>query len=233
MNIIPVLDLMNGQVVHAKHGNRHEYSPIHSVLTDSSEPLAVTQALLALYPFKQLYIADIDAIVKTGNHINTILDIRNSFSNLEIWLDAGFKNEASIKCYQTKDIKLVLGSESINTIEEYQLLTSTVKQRAILSLDYKDLRFQGPQDIIKDANLWPEDVIVMTLNKVGSNAGPDLSTLTLIKKQSKQSNIYAAGGVRGIDDLEALKDLNIHGALVASALHNGSLTQQQIKLLLD
>jgi len=68
MIIIPVLDLMNGEVVHAKHGNRHEYLPIKSVLTYSSEPLAVVQALLALYPFKQLYIADINAIQKTGSH---------------------------------------------------------------------------------------------------------------------------------------------------------------------
>jgi len=51
--------------------------------------------------------------------------------------------------------------------------------------------------------------------------------------QTKHSKIYAAGGVRNSTDLEALKASNISGALVASALHNGALGQQQIKLLLD
>ena len=137
MNIIPVLDLMNGLVVHAKHGNRHEYLPIKSVLTDSIEPLAVAQALLSLYPFKQLYIADISAIQKTGNHKNTILEITNNFPNLEIWLDAGYDNEASINAYQGPNIKPVLGTESLSKITQYQALSSASQHRAILSLDYK------------------------------------------------------------------------------------------------
>ena len=233
MNIIPVLDLMNGLVVHAKHGNRHEYLPIKSALTDSSEPLAVVQATLALYSFKQLYIADINAIQKTGNHKNTIIEITNNFPNVEIWLDAGVDSQSSIKSYQSRNVKPVLGSESLDSIEQYQTLSSASQHRAILSLDYKDDLLQGAQDLLIDASLWPNDVIVMTLNKVGSNAGPDLAKLASIKMRTKHSNIYAAGGVRNSADLETLKASNVSGALVATALHNGVLTQQQIKQLLD
>ena len=229
MNIIPVLDLMNGLVVHAKHGNRQEYLPIKSIFTDSSEPLAVVQALVTLYPFKQLYIADINAIQKTGSHQKIIDEIANHFPQLEIWLDTGFHNETSIKSYQTTNIRPVLGSESLNSIEQYLALSSASKRPAILSLDYKDALFQGIQDLSTNASLWPENVIVMTLNKVGSNTGPDMAKLASIKQQSKQSNIYAAGGIRGNADLEALKVSGIHGALVASALHNGALTPHQIK----
>lgn len=233
MNIIPVLDLMNGQVVHAKHGNRHEYVPIKSALTDSSEPLAVVQALLALYSFKQLYIADINAIQKANNHQKTILEIAKNFPQLEIWLDAGFDNQASINACPFHNIKPVLGSESLNSIEQYQALSSAFQHTAILSLDYKDDLFQGTKQLLNDASLWPKDVIVMTLNKVGSNTGPDLAKLVSIKKQSQHSNIYAAGGVRGLTDLEALKVLGTKGALVASSLHNGTLTDHQIKHFLN
>ena len=85
MNIIPVLDLMNGKVVHAKHGERHRYLPIQSKLTPSCEPIAVIEALLALYPFKQLYIADIDAIQSTGHHTHLIQDLQVKFPDLEIY----------------------------------------------------------------------------------------------------------------------------------------------------
>ena len=233
MNIIPVLDLMNGQVVHAKHGNRHEYLPIKSILTDSSEPLAVVKAFFTLYPFKQLYIADINAIQKANNHQNTILEIAKDFPQLEIWLDAGFDSPSLINDYSFHNINPVLGSECLNSIEQYQALLSASQHRAILSLDYKDDLFQGAQDLLKNTSLWPNEVIVMTLNKVGSNTGPDLAKLASIKTQSNLSNIYAAGGVRNSHDLEALKASNISGVLMASALHNGALSQQEIKLVLD
>ena len=233
MNIIPVLDLMNGLVVHARYGNRHEYLPVKSSLTHSSEPLAVIQAVFALYPFEQLYIADINAIQKTGNHKNTIIEIMNNFPNVEIWLDAGFDSQSSIKSYQARNIKPVLGSESLGSIEQYQGLSSASQHRAILSLDYKDDLFQGAQGLLTESSLWPNDVIMMTLNKVGSNAGPDLAKLASIKARTKHSNIYAAGGVRNCADLEALKAIGVSGTLVASALHNGALNHQQIKLLLD
>lgn len=224
MNIIPVLDLMNDQVVHAKHGNRHEYLPIKSLLTDSTEPMAVVQALLALYPFKQLYIADINAIEKIGNHQKIIFEIANQFPQLEIWLDAGFDNEVSIKSDLPSNISPVLGSESLNSIEQYLALSSASSSCAILSLDYRGDELQGAQEFLNDASLWPRRLIVMTLNKVGSNTGPDLAKLSAIKQQSNQSNIYAAGGVRDHDDLEALQVLGINGVLVASALHNGVLS---------
>jgi len=41
MFIIPVIDLLNGKVVHAKYGNRAQYQPLQSPLVDSCEPLAV------------------------------------------------------------------------------------------------------------------------------------------------------------------------------------------------
>lgn len=233
MNIIPVLDLMNGQVVHAKHGNRYEYLPIKSVLTDSSEPLAVVHALLTLYPFKQLYIADINAIEKTGSHQKIIFEIANQFPQLAIWLDAGFDNEVSMKSFPSSNISPVLGSESLSSIQQYRALSSASSSCAILSLDYRGDEFHGAQEFLNDVSLWPRRLIVMTLDKVGSNTGPDLTKLACIKQQSKQSNIYAAGGIRGAADLEALKTLGIDGALIASALHNGTLSSIYLSEILN
>jgi phosphoribosylformimino-5-aminoimidazole carboxamide ribotide isomerase len=44
--------------------------------------------------------------------------------------------------------------------------------------------------------------------------------------------VYAAGGVRNRDDLAALISLNAHGALMATALHSGAITQKEIAALL-
>ena len=47
MLVIPVLDLLDGQAVHAVRGRRDDYRPIRSLLAATSEPLALAPALVA------------------------------------------------------------------------------------------------------------------------------------------------------------------------------------------
>ena len=46
-------------------------------------------------------------------------------------------------------------------------------------------------------HLWPERVIVMTLARVGGDAGPDMDRLLQIKRRAPDARLYAAGGLRG------------------------------------
>jgi phosphoribosylformimino-5-aminoimidazole carboxamide ribotide isomerase len=73
----------------------------------------------------------------------------------------------------------------------------------------------------------------MTLARVGSGAGPDFDRLAEIRAAAPDRALYAAGGVRGADDLAALNRLGVGGALVASALHDGSLTGADLAKLED
>lgn len=228
MNIIPVLDLMNGQVVHAKHGDRLNYLPIQSTLCSSSQPLAIVDAFLELYPFKQLYIADINAIQKSGNHRNIISSIALAFPNLEIYLDAGFSSAEDIHIFNELKVTPVVGSESITTIDAYRAITKEHKKRMLLSLDFKNDVYQGPPALLQDSKYWPNELIVMSLSKVGSQSGPDLEKLKHLKEMSPQTKIYAAGGIRDLGDLNTLKSANIDGALIASAIHNGNLSQTDL-----
>jgi phosphoribosylformimino-5-aminoimidazole carboxamide ribotide isomerase len=228
MNIIPVLDLMNGQVVHAKHGDRQNYLPIQSVLCSSTDPQSLVGALMELYPFKHLYIADINAIQKTGNHQSEIDDIASTFPALEIYLDAGFRSNAEINTFHQMNITPVLGSESIANIETYLAMKDSYPKRTLLSLDFKNDTYQGPTELLEKNECWPNELILMSLSKVGSESGPDLEKLRTFKKASPQTKIYAAGGVRDLADVIALKSENIDGALIASAIHNGNLSQADL-----
>lgn len=228
MNIIPVLDLKAGQVVHAKHGDRQNYLPIQSALSDSSEPLTIVRALQSLYPFKCLYIADLDAIQGNSSHDVQIKNIQKEFPDLEIWLDAGFNTSEAIQAWQDSKVRMVLGSESLVSIGCYQAILNACKTAPILSLDFKSGHFLGPQALINDPQRWPDEVIVMTLDQVGSQSGPDLAQLNAIKHLSPRTSIYAAGGIRSIDDLNTLKTENFTGALIASALHNGKIGKVEL-----
>ncbi len=63
----------------------------------------------------------------------------------------------------------------------------------------------------------------MTLERVGLGDGPDFATLAAIKARAGGRELFAAGGVRGAEDLAALARRGVAGALIASALHDGRL----------
>lgn len=233
MEIIPVIDLRKGHVVQARFGDRQYYSPIHSSLCESSEPLAIVQALLELYPFKRLYIADIDAIQKRGNHREVVSEIKIHYPNLEIWLDAGIGCVEDLSAWDNLAVTWVVGSESLRTMRDYmnlmrQFERNDIEEDHILSLDFTATGYQGPIELLQASAQWPAKVIVMTLGHVGSNLGPDFQLLTKLIDSKTTHKIYAAGGVRDISDIQQLVESGVSGALVASALHTQKITTTEL-----
>ena len=96
MLIVPVIDLMGGQVVHARRGDRSNYRPLESALVRSSDPLGVVAALLAAAPFPAIYAADLDAILQRGEHRAVLLGMVDRFPALTLWVDAGFGTAAQL-----------------------------------------------------------------------------------------------------------------------------------------
>lgn len=233
MNIIPVIDLLDGQVVHARRGERQHYQAIQSSLCAGSNPLTIVQALLELYPFEQLYIADLNAIQKRGHHGALIAAISQAFPHLQLWLDAGFSCIEDLLNYQasmlpTQAVQYILASESLGNTSDYYELRKACGENCILSLDHTVDGYQGPVELLDSPALWPQNIIIMTLAKVGSNAGTDNNKLTEIIERAYGKNIYAAGGVRHKADLLQLSKLGVYGALIASALHGGQLDSADI-----
>jgi uncharacterized protein related to proFAR isomerase len=71
----------------------------------------------------------------------------------------------------------------------------------------------------------------MTLARVGSGAGPDLRRLATIQSIAGAREIYAAGGVRNADDLRALNEAGISGALIATALHGRRIVTTDLQAM--
>jgi phosphoribosylformimino-5-aminoimidazole carboxamide ribotide isomerase len=221
--LIPVIDLMGGLVVHARAGERDRYRPLeHSRVSGSADLTAVVGGLLALHPFRTLYIADLDAIRKQGDHKVQIFKLRQSFPALGLWVDAGFAGECGCRRFLAAGLgDLVLGSENQSDLRLLELFGED--PRLVLSLDFQGERRLGAADLFARPDRWPERVIAMTLARVGSSGGPDLARLSELRTLAPDRRIYAAGGVRGPEDLRALAELGCAGALVASALHDGRL----------
>ena len=88
MRLIPVIDLLDGQAVHAVIGKREHYRPVKSVLCDTPDPFEVATAFRDRLGLNEIYIADLDAIqgARQVNHREMIAALAGE-EDLNIILD--------------------------------------------------------------------------------------------------------------------------------------------------
>ncbi len=221
MKLIPVMDLMAGQVVHARRGERDHYQPMQSTLCPGAAPEAILQALIERFRCAIVYIADLDAIRFRRPQLALLEQLKSRFPDVRFWLDAGISNDEDFHDLQKRDLgTLVIGSENLADTAWLALIS---KQSWILSLDFKHGHFLGPATLLENPSHWPHRVLAMNLAHVGGDCGPDYPLLDQLRQRQPHCALFAAGGVRDQEDLIALEKRGIAGALVATALHNGKI----------
>ena len=217
---------MGGLVVHARRGEREHYQPLRSTLCQGAEPLTVVAALLSLYPFSALYVADLDAIQARGDHHTVIAAIQRAHPALQIWLDAAVSDRSAFDALTARGHCVpVIGSESLRSIA---WLAQLAPQSAILSLDHRDGARLGPTELWQQPQLWPQRVLAMNLRRVGASEGPDLSLIQQLQQACAGVQVFAAGGVRDMRDIDVLLESAAAGALVATALHSGAISKTSL-----
>lgn len=232
MRVVPVIDLMAGQVVHARRGDRASYAPIATPLAASSDPVDVVDGLLAHAPFRTLYVADLDAIRRSGDHRRELARIRERHPHLAVWADAGIGARREAAPWLALGVTPVIGTESLASRAALAEILEACPG-ALLSLDTRGGVRLGPDEIFDAPACWPGAVIVMTLDRVGAGTGPAVDALQSVLARAAGRKVIAAGGVRSTEDLERLAALGVHAALVASAIHDGSLDRAALARFTD
>ena len=90
IEIIPVLDLMHGQVVRGIAGQRESYRPVSSQLVDSADPLEIADTFFNQLGLQRLYLADLDAIQDDQPAWNTIEEL--GCGGRHLLVDAGLRD---------------------------------------------------------------------------------------------------------------------------------------------
>ncbi|MGZ8246147.1 HisA/HisF-related TIM barrel protein, partial [Methylomagnum sp.] len=223
MQIIPVLDLMNGLAVHARQGHRELYQPLQSPLCRSPEPCAVVEGLLNLHPFTTVYIADLDALMGKQRQSGVMTELRRAFPGLAWWIDQGVPCKGGELFFTPEpNTTPIIGSESLRE-EHLPRLAGTDATNWILSLDSRAGQPLGPARLPESPDLWPETVILMNLSVVGGGSGPDVGQAERLTREHPRHRFVAAGGVRDANDLARLEASGLAAVLMASALHSGEV----------
>lgn len=233
MQIIPVLDIMNGLVVRGVAGDRANYAPIRSALVDSCEPEIVARALIRATGASAIYIANLDMLRWGTSEFDVhILPEWNG----TIFLDTGSLGREPPDA-RFREIAAFEVGEQMEFVRKTFQLHRAIKPPAF-SVDLRDGLLIGawaewglrsPKDALGLVDrVWEigfRTVIVLDVARVGVGSGTGTEALcTAIRERYPAMEIITGGGVRNWDDVNRLADCGIDGVLVASAIHDGTLT---------
>jgi phosphoribosylformimino-5-aminoimidazole carboxamide ribotide isomerase len=239
MNLLPVIDLLDGVVVRGVQGQRDQYRPIESQLTAKSDVISVAHAFREHFGFSELYVADLDAILHESPHFEIYRDLKNE--GFRILVDAGLRDVAMAReAFAAGSTAVIAGLETSNGPSQIaQLCSEFGPERVLFSLD---MQAGNPLGFL---DAWPssdpfelgqeairagiERMIVLDLQSVGASKGPITDSLCRqFLNKRPQLRLITGGGIRDVSDLPALAEIGVESVLVASALHDGRIAPDDV-----
>ena len=249
MKLVPVVDLLDGQVVHAIAGNRSQYQPFKDSRFHFDSPRGLVQLLIEEFAPDWIYVADLNAIQGIGDNLDCI----NRLAQLPtcFLLDLGFANwhhylERKRMINSNLNWLPVFGSESVGSFAD--LAQQAEPSECIVSVDVKRRQVLSPGSVMTEDALSPQSfgstedeslvsnfllqlgdlgfhkVILLDLDAVGQGTfGLDGDESALPSRLPNPMEIFAGGGVRNQDDLHRLAIGGFAGALIATAIHSGDI----------
>jgi phosphoribosylformimino-5-aminoimidazole carboxamide ribotide isomerase len=222
MRIIPVMDIRGGRAVAGKSGKREEYAPLKTVFADSSDPLEIASAL----PYPDLYVADLDGVVD-GQPDLELIEVLAKKKHL--LCDSGIRTVVDLKTLSAIPLDPVLGTETAGR-EVMEAAFHGPAPGAVVSLDIKDgavlsdFLTEDPEEaLVELAALGAARFILLDISSVGTLGFGSLRGLIgFARRRYPGMEIYAGGGIRK-EDLAALEEMGVTGALVGTALHRGEI----------
>jgi phosphoribosylformimino-5-aminoimidazole carboxamide ribotide isomerase len=244
-SVIPVIDLKDGQAVHAVAGHRQYYQPIRSILHASSEPICLARAIRDHLGLHTLYIADLDAIA--GGPLNLSIYHHIYELNITLLLDAGVRDVDSVGPLhelRRDGCTIVVGLETVRGPAELAGIVGLVSaEKVIFSLDLHNGRplmaaprawaTEDPRDLVRIAiEQGVRHVLVLDLSRVGTGRGLGTEGLLARIREAHPGICFSVGGgISTIDEVNALRAAGAHAVLVGSALHDGRIGYQQLARL--
>lgn len=227
MDILPAIDLIDGQCVRLVQG---EY---HKKITYKDDPVAQA-AEFRDAGAEWLHVVDLDG-AKLGRPINAeVVAMIAEQVPLKIELGGGIRNEdAIVKMLDAGVTRLILGSSAIKQFDWFAEMAEKYPHRLVLGLDARGSTIategwlQQAQQTVLDfarraADLPLAAIIYTDISKDGMLAGPNIQrTQELVETVSLP--VIAAGGVTTVDDVKTLKAAGVAGAIIGRALYEGTV----------
>ncbi len=225
MIVIPSIDLRGGRVVRLKHGD-----PADETVYDD-DPIAVAVRYEEAGA-QLIHIVDLDAALGDGDNRATLQAICDEV-DIDVQAGGGVRDLEAIEAVLAAGVtRAVLGTAAANDPAFVASAVSIHGSAILVALDVNGRRVMvkgWTEDAGALGDLLPAldesgaDRFMLTQITVdGTLEGPDVGlyreAMTLTSRP-----VIASGGVRSTDDLKALADVGVEGAIIGKALYEGTI----------
>ena len=227
MQIFPATDILGGKVVRLTKG---DYSRV-KVYADSPDIMAREFIKKGAV---NLHMVDLDG-AKNGSPVNfDVIRTAASIKELFVQVGGGIRSEERIEAYLSLGVKrVILGTAAI---KDYPFLERAIKaygDAVAVGVDAKNgfVAVNGWQETTavpsvdfckKLCSSGVSTVIYTDISKDGMLSGTNLEVYSRLS-EIEGLNIIASGGITYENEIKALCDMNIYGAIVGKAVYEGVL----------
>ena len=227
MNVFPAIDLYDKKAVRLFKG---DYAQM-TIYSDKPWEIAKDFQKKGA---KFIHVVDLEG-AKTGKTPN--LDVvKRIASETDLFLEigGGIRDMETVKAYLENGAnRVILGTSAVNDEAFLVEALSKYGEKIAVGADVKDgyiaikgwiekSQYSLDEFLQKMQGLGVKTIICTDISKDGAMKG---TNLTLYSELSKKYtlDIIASGGVSTIDDIKALKNMNLYGAIIGKAYYTGAI----------
>ena len=227
MYLFPAIDLIGGQAVRLVKGDYNQKTVY------SSSPVEVAKSFFDVGA-EYLHVVDLDG-AKSGNtdNLSVIADIIKE-SSLKVEVGGGIRSEEVIKKYIDAGVyRVILGTVAVENPDFCREMTKKYGDKIAVGVDIKDgfVAIKGWTEVADKTcfdfckeleEMGVKTVICTDISKDGLLSGTNLE---LYRELQGKFNIdfTASGGVTSLDDVKALMEIGVYGAILGKALYTGNI----------
>ncbi len=231
MKIFPAIDLINGQVVRLLKGDYDK------VTVYGNDPLSVAKDFEACGA-EFIHIVDLDAAKDGKVHNFNIIKSICENNNLKVEFGGGIRSEDVIKQYIEAGVfRVILGTIAIKNPKFTKEMIKKYKEKIAVGVDisgemvaihgWTEVSSVSCDEIFSDLESAGAKCVICTdISKDGAMEGTNLALYRDLSEKYS-IDIVASGGVSSIEDVKALKGMNIYGAILGKALYTGAVDLKQ------
>ena len=239
MKVIPAIDLKDGKCVRLFKGDFEQTTEY------SDDPAAVARQFAELH-VKDLHIVDLDG-ARSGTQGNReIVEVIASETDMSVQVGGGIRDRETLSAWLDAGVsRCVIGSLAITEPDAVKSwLVKFGGEKIVLALDVNIDDSGVPvvtthgwtrnsstsvYECIDDyRSLGLRHVLCTDVSRDGAMAGPNLELYADILDQFPDLQLQASGGVRHVQDLQALRDLGLPAAITGRALLDGKITAAEM-----
>jgi phosphoribosylformimino-5-aminoimidazole carboxamide ribotide isomerase len=234
MLIIPSVDIYGNKVVRLAKGDYNKVSYY------SGSPLDQAR-LFESFGFTLIHIVDLEGS-RTGKFtaINSIKEIREN-TNLKVEFGGGIRSSKDAKELFSAGINyIVIGSLSIKNKKEFEIIAeNNLPENIIAAADVRNemifvsgwteetqIPIYSHIDYCK--RLGINKFLVTDISRDGMLSGTNKILYKKILKEHKEINLIASGGIKDLDDIKSLKEINPYGVIVGKAIYENKIDLKEL-----